>query len=149
MRGLRILIGFTTILAGGAIGQGLDQRDKLAGSWQATDGKNGEAVWTLEETGGRMRLKNTVGGKTMMEAECTPNGKECSSKDDGKSVTLTMWFNGPKLVVMEVHGSDVSKRRFEASPDGTSLNVETLSINPPAQAEVSKFKRLEIASDRR
>src|SRR4051794_34370603 len=94
-------------------------RNKLAGSWQENAAEPGK-TWTLVETGDLMRIIETVKGEKLVEFQCNTVGKECSAKH-GK---VSMWFNGPKLVVMETRGSDVLKRRFEASADGDALEME-------------------------
>jgi len=73
-----------------------------------------------------------------VEFQCNTVGKECSEKH-GK---VSMWFNGPKLVVMETRGSDVVKRRFEASADGGALEMEVIPIAPSGKTEKVALKRV-------
>jgi hypothetical protein len=52
-----------------------------------------------------------------------------------------MWFNGPKLVVMEVRGSEVLKRRFHATDDGSATEVESIPIVPQGKSELVRLTR--------
>jgi len=112
-------------------------RNKLAGSWQESAAEPGK-TWTLVETGDLMRITETVKGEKLVEFQCNTIGKECSAKH-GK---VSMWFNGPKLVVMETRGSDVVKRRFEASADGGALEMEVIPIAPSGKTEKVALKRV-------
>jgi hypothetical protein len=112
-------------------------RTKLAGSWQESAGDPGK-TWTIAEMGDRMQITETVKGEKLVEFQCNTVGKECSAKH-GK---VSMWFNGPKLVVMETRGSDVVKRRFEASADGGALELEVIPIAPSGKTEKVALKRV-------
>src|SRR5579862_7336456 len=95
------------------------ERGKLNGAWQSQDqsGTAAHAVWTLEEQGSGMRITNSQGDKKLVEFVCDL-AKECEVRDAGKKVKVTVFFNGPKLVVMETRGDQVFKRRFSLVETG-------------------------------
>jgi hypothetical protein len=63
-----------------------------------------------------------------------------------KPVKVSMWFNGPKLVVMETRGSEILKRRFQTVGDGNELDLEVVPIVPQRKRE--RFRLLRAASSR-
>ena len=143
MRLAAIFTGAFLLAAGCAWCQG-DPRDQLLGSWQAQDAKDQE-TWSFEDVHGDMKIKRSMNGATVFEATCNTMGRECQAKDGGKTAKFSLWFNGGTLVLMETRGSDVWKRRFEATPDGT-LTLETIAINPPSKAESVHYRRLDVAA---
>jgi hypothetical protein len=64
-----------------------------------------------------------------------------SDQQEGKPVKVTMWFNGPKLLVMGLRGSQVLKRRFHATDDGSAMEVESIPIVPQGKPESVRLKR--------
>lgn len=73
-------------------------------------------------------------------------GRECKIREGGKSATVSMWFNGPKLVELETRGSDVIKRRFSVDEKGETMDVEVIPISQGSKPEVLHFKRIEVAA---
>jgi hypothetical protein len=114
-------------------------RDKLAGSWQATDG----ARWVLDSKADSVHIAEFDHDRKVAEFECNTLGRECAVKDSGKSAKVTMYFNGPKLVVLETRGSDVVKRRFHAN--GDRLEVETMPLVPQGKTETATLSRAVVA----
>jgi hypothetical protein len=55
-----------------------------------------------------------------------------------------MWFNGPKLVVLETRGADITRRRFEVGPKGQTLKVEVTHMSSGAKSEKLTFLRENI-----
>jgi hypothetical protein len=62
-------------------------------------------------------------------------------KEAGKPMKVSIWFNGPKLVIMETRGKDVLKRRFQATDDGKEIEMETIPIVPQGKTEVVRLHR--------
>ena len=67
--------------------------------------------------------------------------RECDVKEAGKPMKVSIWFNGPKLVMMETRGNDVLKRRFHATDDGMGIDLETIPIVPQGKTEVVRLQR--------
>jgi hypothetical protein len=108
----------------------------LAGSWESPDGVR----WVLNSKGDdAIHVSEFDHERKVAEFECNTIGKECDVKDGGKAAKVTMYFNGPMLVMMETRGSDVVKRRFRA--DGDLLEVDTMPIVPAGKTETAKLAR--------
>jgi hypothetical protein len=127
-------------------GDDMRDREKLNGRWQQ-EGSN--TVWTVEGSGGTMRTSFQAGDGRVREVACNTVGRECKLTNDGDDIAASMWFNGPKLVQLEIRGSDVIKRRFAVAPDGEGLEIEIIPIVPPGKTEVIKCRRVQpVTADR-
>jgi hypothetical protein len=146
-----LLLGLLLALqpGGAAPGGVAGSRAKLIGTWQldATTGQP-DAAWAIEADGDRIRITQSRGGEKIAEFECNTMGKECKIKDSGHQATVSMWYNGPKLVALEMHGSDVLKRRFVVTGDGNTMQVELISIAPARKTETLQLKRVEASATR-
>lgn len=111
-------------------------REKLWGTWTAHD-----SSITLRSNGRTVQVSETQGPGKVAEFECNTMGKECKVNTSGRESTLTMYFNGPRLIELETTGKEVVKRRFRASSDGKQLEVEVMSIVPERKAEILMFQR--------
>ncbi len=134
------------LVAGSAPADEVADRAKLLGSWQSPAGHDGDSIWTLEAKGEAIRLSETRQGETLLEFECVAAGKECEAKESGRKAKVSLWFNGPKLVVMETRGSDVIERRFLVAGAGDTLHIEVLQVAPPGKTETLELKRLQMAA---
>lgn len=134
------------LLASSVFADDDSSRAKLLGRWQQSDG-NGEtkSTWTLENSGGSMRVSSSNGSQTVAQFECNTMGKECTVEDAGRPSKVSMWFNGPKLVELETRGAQIVKRRFSITGDGDTMDLETIPIVPSAKVEIAHFKRLPSA----
>jgi len=98
----------------------------LNGVWQGA--ANGETL-TIHQKDDAVEIVEA--GKQTIDIQCKTTGQACKVK--GGEVTL--WYNGPMLVVMETHGTRVIKKRLKPSQDGKSLEVEVIHIEPAGNAE--------------
>jgi hypothetical protein len=114
-------------------------RDKLAGAWESSDG----ARWVLDSKPDAIHITQFDHDRKVAEFECNTLGRECAVKEAGKPAKVTMYFNGPRLIVMETRGSDVVKLRFRA--EGDQLEVETMPIVPQGKTETAKLSRSVVA----
>jgi len=118
------------------------QRAKLVGKWQLqTDAASEKSpVWVVEDKRFSIHITRLVGDQKVCEFECDL-GKECKTKDSGKSVTEQVYFNGPRLVELETKGSEIVKRRFAAASQADTLEVEVIPLVPAGKSETLVFKR--------
>jgi hypothetical protein len=130
------------VLGGSALAGDDPGRDRLMGTWQQNEG-NGESkyTWTLESLGGSIHVTNSNGTQTIAEFKCNTVGKECASKDAGRSSKVSVWFNVPKLVELETRGTQVLKRRFSTTGDGDIMDLETIPV-VPGKSEITHFRRV-------
>jgi hypothetical protein len=138
---VRYLVGFAVLVVGVAAHAATPDRDKLIGSWEARGSGAGGTVWTVASVGDSVRITETENEKQVSQIECNTLGRQCELKQAGKPVKVSMWFNGPKLVVMEVRGEEVLKRRFHAADDGNSMELEVIHIAPSGKPELLRLAR--------
>ena len=134
------------LLAVSAFADDRADRAKLIGVWESpgNGGKNG--VWTIEAKGENLRLTYIEGGQKLADFECNIVGKDCMVKAFGHDSTISMYFNGAKLVQMETRGAEVLKRMFSVGGDGDSMQVELVPIVPDGKPETQQFKRAPLAA---
>jgi hypothetical protein len=130
-----LLFGFAAAAAASA------DREKLIGAWETRADGESRTVWTLATNGDNFRLTAAENDRKVSDIECNTVGRECELKVSGKPIKVTMWFNGPKLVVMETRGAEVLKRRFQATGDGT-LELEVIPIVPQGKPELIRLSRV-------
>jgi len=66
-----------------------------------------------------------------LEMDCGTLGQECKVTEGGKPAQLSVYYNGPRLVMMEFggrHQENGIKRRMSLSDDGKSLQLEIIHI---------------------
>jgi len=112
-------------------------RARLSGRWQTESD-----VWSLDNKGDAMHVTHSNGSQTIAEFECNTLGSECEVKDSGKSAKVSLWYSGPKLVVLETKGSEVVKRRFSA-PQPDMLDMEVIRVVPEGKPETLHLKRVQ------
>ena len=126
-------------------------REKLAGSWEiqgTAPESNAVTGWTFKLQGNSFHVTEREGDKAVANFECNTEGTPCEVKTGGKKATISMWFNGPKLVQMETKGSDVVKRRFGILPKGDVLEMELIPIVPSGKSETYQYKRIASGDSR-
>jgi hypothetical protein len=119
-------------------GDTADARTKLSGAWQGEAGSSDK--WVIDEKPDAVHISHATGTEKPVDFECNNVGKECEIKD-GKKGKVSMYFNGPKLIQLETHGSEVVKRRFTVAPDGNTLEVEIIPVVPPGKTETIRLTR--------
>ena len=139
--------GFTLLLlAVSAFADDRADRAKLIGVWESpgNGGKNG--VWTIESKGENLHIIYLEGGQKLADFECNIAGRDCKVKAFGHDSTISMYFNGAKLVQMETRGEQILKRVFTLMGDGDSMQLELVPIVPDGKPETQQFKRAPLAA---
>lgn len=118
-------------------------RAQIIGAWQPKDTAAKDAgIWTFENKNGDViHITYAVGDQKMVELQCDTSGKDCKTKDVGKSAKVSMWYSGKNLVSLETRGDEIVKRRFGVG-DGDSLEVEIIPIQPDGKPEKVEFRRV-------
>jgi hypothetical protein len=124
-------------------------RDKLIGSWEAQNAAadSPASAWTIGTKGDYLQVTQLDGDKKVAEFRCKFDGTPCEIKTDGKKATVSMWFNGAKLVQMETKGSNVIKRRFGVLASGNTMEMEVIPVVPSGKTETLQFKRVELSAN--
>ncbi len=56
---------------------------------------------------------------------------------------MTLYFNGPNLVMLETKGSEVVKRRFGPTEKGDTLELEVIPMGADGKPETLHFQRVQ------
>jgi len=128
-------------LGSSAFADDFADRAKITGTWQG----EAKAVWVLESQGDTFHITNSQGDKKIVEMACTL-GKECEVKESGRKVKVTLYFNGPKLVVVKTRGDEIVKLRFGAAETGETLELEVIPVAPEGKTETLHLKRMPSAA---
>ena len=131
---LMVLVAFV----GSAAADDLSQRTNLIGTWQSQEAAG--PTWILQNDGENLHVTQLQNDQKILDFECNTLGRECKVKDSGRDTKVSMWYSGPKLVVMETKGSEVVKRRLSAAEEG-KMQVEVISIVPDRKPELNTFVR--------
>lgn len=134
-----------TMIGSMALGQDVEAREKLMGAWQPQEAGAAQPVWTLQQTATGLSIVSSQGPKKIVEFICD-FGKECDGRDAGKKVKVTLYFNGPKLVVIETKGDEVMKRRFGFGQAADVMELEMMPMAPAGPTQTVHFTRMQTAS---
>jgi hypothetical protein len=128
------------LVCGAAFADDYADRGKLMGSWQPASGE-ASAAWSFTaQQGDSVKVTEVESGTTVADFVCNTDGKPCDVKISGKKVSVSMWYNGAKLVELEQHGTDTVRRRF-AVPASDQMEVEVTEMSSNGKSETLKFKR--------
>jgi hypothetical protein len=149
--GLRMRSSVLTVAALLLVGSVLVRADEdqasISGAWKLDparselDQANKDLALVVEENGQTIHIKETRGPnpkEDVSEFTCDTLGKECLMQDGGHKASVSVYYNGPLLVVLKTHGrknSVVEKQRLSLSPAGDSLILEIIHIDPEGKAE--------------
>jgi hypothetical protein len=115
-------------------------RPSFSGTWQLDPASSeihsrisNDLVWTIDQKDEDIHFVESgdeKGGK--FEITCGTRGADCKTKEAGKPVTISFWYNGAALVEMETEGKGeaVTKKKMQLSGDGSSLIVDITHILP-------------------
>jgi hypothetical protein len=123
-----------------------DQGDrvKLIGNWQLEgSGANESDLWTIEGNGDTLHMIHSNGTQKLAEFDCNTVGRDCETKESGKPAKISLWFSGPKLVVLETKGAEVVKREFLTGAKGDTLELTVIPVVPDGKTETQHFRRTE------
>jgi hypothetical protein len=74
---------------------------------------------------------------------CNIDGNQCKVKDQGQNATVTFWYNGLALVMMETkkEGAWVIKKRITLSEDAKTMTVELEHVNPAGGTDTYTYTK--------
>ena len=145
---IRLIIATLSLIGVVCLADNAADRTKLAGTWNL-EGGAGNAAWTVRSTETGVHLSYTRGTEKLADFECNTTGKECAVKMDGHAAKVSLYYNGPRLVMLETHGDTVVKWRFGLASDAAELEVETMPITPAGKTETLRFKHGEAQASSR
>ncbi len=142
------VVGLVPLVFGVSAFAGDAEWAKLMGAWESQGESDSAArmTWLLEAKGDAVHFTYLHGSQKLAEFECDTSGRECASKDAGRSAKISLWFNGSTLVALETKGEEVVKRRFAVAGAGEEMDVELIPVVSKSKAETAHFKRVKVAA---
>ncbi|MFL6351864.1 MAG: hypothetical protein ACJ74Z_08450 [Bryobacteraceae bacterium] len=125
----------------------------FTGAWQMDAAKSqvldGRLVTlTLESVSNKLKMVRVVKGKDGKEVTsqfvCGTGGTECEYDEGGHKAKVSVWYNGPALVVLKTEGlkEDASDEwTMKLSPDTHTLTVALEHIDPTSKEETLVFSK--------
>ena len=140
------LLVMTVWLAAAVAALGADTTPDLSGTWQLEPARSQmndplqSATLTIDHKPDSISLQESevlAGGKQdTFHMQCGTLGKACALKDGREPVEVTVYHNGPRVVIMELRGKNkdqVTKKRLSLDADGKILTMELIHISPPGE----------------
>jgi hypothetical protein len=125
----------------------------ISGTWQLDPArsKNLESTsgtLTIQEDGGKLTYQRSLqgGNGKSLEAQfaCTTDGADCKLKENGHTSKVSLWYNGPTLMMLKTNGpknSETTERSFQLSPDGQTLTVHFSNLANSSDSAVLVFSK--------
>jgi hypothetical protein len=125
----------------------------FTGSWQMDAAKSqvidGRLVTlTIETLSNKLKMVRVVRDKDGKEVTsrfvCGTGGTECEYDEGGHKAKVSVWYNGPALVVLKTEGlkEDASDEwTMKLSPDTHTLTVALEHIDPTSKEETLVFSK--------
>ena len=117
-------------------------KPNFSGKWemnaeksQSHGGKAAAVSLTIEQKGASIHLIKTTkaasGKESVTEFTCTTDGKDC----EAKGFKVSLWYDGPSLVEMDVSDDLVAKTSMALADDSKSLTLTITYIAPQSEAD--------------
>ncbi|MBV9302215.1 MAG: hypothetical protein JOY62_06410 [Acidobacteriaceae bacterium] len=129
-----------------------DSSPNFSGTWQMDTAKSqvedGRVVsLTIENVSNKIKMIRVVRGKDGKEVTsqfvCATIGTECEFDDAGNKAKVSVWYNGPALVVLKTNGpkEDASDEWTFKLSDPKTLTVALEHIDPTSKDETLVFSK--------
>lgn len=119
--------------------EGETGQDSYTGTWH--EEKDSALQLIVERAGESIHVKESRGGKVLLDYTCRPDGKDCEFREEGHKGKVSLWFNAPYLVELRSRGETVTKRRYLVKDNQATLQVEVMPMTPAGQKEVLVYAR--------
>jgi len=141
------------LLFGAAIVYAADTTPGIAGNWKLDaaksdlDSTNKDFSLLIEKNDQTVHIKETRGPNApedVSEFTCDTMGRECAMRDGKEKATVSVYYNGPMLVVLKTHGrkgSVVEKQRFSLPDAANTLLLELMPIEPEGKTQKLVFTK--------
>src|SRR5579884_4511590 len=117
--GWKILL-LITMAAGVSFADTDDGKPHFNGYWQSDAGRN--LTLSINENNGKLHFVQSAGNETE-DWTCGTAANQCDLPGVQKG-KVSVWYNGPALVIMETRGEKVTKERLQFSADKSKLELE-------------------------
>lgn len=148
-----VLLTAGLFLFGAALGSAAEGKADLSGTWKLDQARtesghtNKDLVLLIEQKDQSLHLKETRGPnlkEDVSDFTCDTLGKPCPMQDGADKANVTVYYNGPVLVVLKTNGrrgDSVTKWRLSLAPAGDSMIVEVIHIDPQGKNEKLVFAK--------
>ncbi len=133
--------GLALVFCAAACADDTVDREKLMGSWQTQPAAAEAAAWSFTAQGDSMKVVETESGAKVADFVCGTDGTPCDVKISGKKATVSLWYNGRKLVELEQRGSETVQRKFAIATAADQMEVEVHQMGPSGKSETLTFNR--------
>lgn len=128
------------------------QAAPFTGTWEMNAGKSQlsdtrSTTLTVQESGDKIKISSsTRKGDSVVTVEftCSTNGKECEFDEGGHKSKVSLYFNGPVLVVFKTDGPETdsaSQWNMQVDSGGKLLTVAISHILPAGKDETLVFDK--------
>ncbi len=122
------------------------------GTWELNASKSQlsdvrSTTLVIQPAGDKIKIAATTKkGDSVVTAEftCPTSGKECEFDEGGHKSKISLYFNGPVLVVFKSDGPDTdsaSQWNMQVAPDGKVLTMAVSHILPAGKDETLVFDK--------
>jgi hypothetical protein len=135
------------------------QVPNVSGHWQVDAekskfGKEKTLVLDIQQQGNTIDFTRTYqddGGKQVSARfTCTTSGSDCKFDDNGHHAKVSLWYNGPSLIVLKTDGDkhdSTVEWHLKVNGDGNTMTVNREIMEPSEEVEKLVFtKSASIAS---
>lgn len=138
MKGALAVLLFASAFAPISFAQGASDPD-LSGNW--LDNANSAVRISLKEKDDKIQVHEQDGDRVIVDYTCNLNGQQCNFKEEGRKATVTLYYNGPKLVEITECGNQVEKRTFALAQDGKTLQVDTIPLSSQGKTSTRTYRK--------
>ncbi len=133
MRPLFFVTVFTAALVFAA------DRPQLTGTWQLSSGKLKFDTLLIQQSPDAIKITESGAKEKPLDVSCGVEAQECKLKEG----QISIWYNGPALVMMEMHHKKdlVTKTRLVPDADGKTLSLEVTHVQPAGSTATYTFKK--------
>jgi hypothetical protein len=132
----------------------------FAGHWQidsarSQQGDEQNLALDIQEDSNKVTFTRTyregAGNQSTSHFSCVIGGKECAFDEDGHKANVSLWFNGPVLVILKTNGpknDPTVEWHLSLDSEGKTLTVRRENMSSSAKAENLVFDKTESVANR-
>ena len=125
----------------------------FSGTWELDSAKSPDAqgrmvTYTIQNASGKINFTRVVrerdGKEITSQFTCEPGGSQCDFDEGGHKAHVSLWYNGPALMILKTDGpkeDSVTQWKLELGPGGKSLKVGFEHIEPTDKEETLVFDK--------
>jgi hypothetical protein len=123
-----------------------------SGTWQLDPAHSqvpsGESItYNIRDSSGKVDFTRVIherdGKELTSHFACQAGGGECNFDEGGRKARVSLWYDGPTLVILQTNTDDssVTKWRLTLGPEGKTMNVSLQEMEPEYRTEKLVFDK--------